>query len=261
MCRLLGLVANQPVDFDFSLSRADKPFKNLGMKNPDGWGIGWHEKEEAKIFKEGISTLDCEKLPILAKDVHSDIIIVHVRQGTEAEPAERNSHPFRYKNWLFAHNGKVDKDYLRLLLPKIRKREIQGETDSEIYFYWILQNIVKCGNAIGGIKKAIHEVAKKDYTGLNFLLSDGKNLYAFRYSSISKDYYSLYILKRDPSDSGPLEFLSQETQALLRSKSLKGEKSILVCSERLTNERWKEINFGNILWIKPDLEIEDIRVL
>jgi len=38
MCRLFGLTANKPVDVEFSLLEADKPFRNLGEKNPDGWG-------------------------------------------------------------------------------------------------------------------------------------------------------------------------------------------------------------------------------
>jgi hypothetical protein len=69
---------------------------------------------------------------------------------------------------------------------------------------------------------------KKNYGGLNFLLSDGSNLYTFRYSSQHRDYYSLWLLKRKPSESGPLEFESQETNALLHSKSLKGERAVLV---------------------------------
>ena len=35
MCRLLGVIANQPVDLEFSLER----FKKFANCNPDGWGI------------------------------------------------------------------------------------------------------------------------------------------------------------------------------------------------------------------------------
>ena len=89
MCRLLGIIANKPVDLEFSLER----FKKFASWNPDGWGIGWYEGDEAKIFKQGISaTAKGSKLPILSGNVKSKIIIVHVRKGTGAEPAERNFH-------------------------------------------------------------------------------------------------------------------------------------------------------------------------
>ena len=263
MCRLFGLTANKPVDVEFSLLKADKPFRNLGEDNPDGWGIGWYEDNKAKIFKEGISAKNSERFCSYAKEVRSNIVIVHVRKGTGAPPSEVNSHPFKYKNWLFAHNGSVDRDYLLDILKDKYKKELKGETDSEIYFYWILQCIEETKDVIEGIKKAIDEIIKSGiyYTGLNFLLSDGKFLYAFRYSRHSKDYYSLWLLKREPSESGPLEFRSKETSALLRSKALKGEKAVLVCSEKLTEEKWEEIEFGKLLIIDPNLSIKEMGIV
>ena len=107
------------------------------------------------------------------------------------------------------------------------------------------------------MKDAINEVISKDYTGLNFLLSDGTTLYTFSYSSTSRKYYTLYKLRRDPSDSGPVEYQSKETMALLRSKSLRGEKAVLVCSERLTEEEWAAIKFGHVLIVKENLQMTD----
>ncbi len=263
MCRLFGLIANKPVDVEFSLLNADKSFRNLGKRNPDGWGIGWYMDNKAEIFKEGISAMDSENFSLQAKDVKSKLIIVHVRKGTGAPPSEVNSHPFKYKNWLFAHNGSVDRYYLLSLLRGEYRKEIKGQTDSEVYFYWILQCIEKGKDVIEGIKKSIDEIIKnsKNYTGLNFLLSDGKSLYSFRYSSYSKEYYSLWLLKREPSESGPLEFRSKDTSALLQSKSLKGERAILVCSEKLTEEKWEEIGFGKLLIIDPNLNVKEMRII
>lgn len=261
MCRLLGIVANKPVDIEFSLQR----FREFSTDNPDGWGIGWYENNSPRVFKQGISAKDKKsQLPALSKQVKSKIIIAHVRKGTGAPPSEINSHPFQYKNWIFAHNGSVDRDYLLSLLRDEYRKELKGETDSEVYFYWILQCVEESKDIIEGIKKSIDKidkVASKSYSGLNFLLSDRKCLYAFRYSSYLKDYYSLWLLKREPSESGPLEFESQETKALLCSKSLKGERAVLVCSEPLTKEKWEKIKFGNMLIIQPDLNTKEIRIL
>lgn len=258
MCRLLGLVANKPVDLEFSIER----FKEFSDINPDGWGIGWYENKTAKIYKQGISAKDRQsELPRLSKAVISKMIIAHVRSGTGAPPLEGNSHPFAFKNWLFAHNGSVDRDYLLSLLKDEYKKGLRGETDSEVYFFWILQNIETTGDIIGGIKKAIDKIMGKTYTGLNFLLTNGEILYAFRYSSGSRSYYSLYRLEREPTSPGPLDLLSRETKVLIQSKSLRGEKAILICSEKLTEENWSEIGFGNLLEIDADLKVKELTVL
>lgn len=258
MCRLFGVIANAPVDLEFSLER----FKKFARWNPDGWGLGWYEEKEPKIFKQGISaTDDKSKLPILSKEVSSNIIIAHVRKGTGAEPSERNSHPFKYKNWIFAHNGSVSKDHLLSLLNTEHTNALHGETDSEVYFHWLIQCIDEEQNAVKGITKAIKKVVEKSYTGLNFLLSDGDTLYAFRYANICKGYYALYKLKRGLPKPDLIEFLSKETRALILSKSLRNEKSLLVCSEKLTEEKWKEIGFGNLLVIKSDLRFEEMKIL
>ena len=263
MCRLLGLVANKHVDLKFSLHK----FKELSDRHPDGWGIGWYENNSTKVFKQGISAKDPEsKLPHLSKKVTSKIIIAHVRNKGKngAPPSDVNSHPFQYKKWLFAHNGSIDRNYLLSFLKDGYKNKLTGQTDSEVYFYLILQRIEDEGNVVEGIKKAIKEVRNRNYSGLNFLSSDGKNLYAFRYSSRSKSYYSLYRLKREPSIYGPIELLSQETKALLYSKSLKGESAVLICSEKLTKdkeEKWEEVGFGNLLIIEPNLNVKEVQIL
>jgi len=258
MCRLLGIVANKPVDLEFSLER----FKSFASWNPDGWGIGWYDGKVPNIFKQGISAVDREsKLPVLSKEVKSNIIIAHIRKGTGAEPSERNSHPFKHKNWIFAHNGQVDGDYLKTLLNLEHKQALQGETDSEIYFHWLLQCTEEEHNIVKGIRKAIKKVSERDYSGLNFLLSDGLSLYAFRYTSKWESYYSLYRLIRKPIGGGPVGFLSKETQALIRSKSLKGERALLVCSEKLSDEEWIRIDLGKLLVVKSDLSFKETRII
>lgn len=260
MCRLLGVIANQPVDLEFSLEL--ERFKELANRNPDGWGIGWYKNNESKVFKQGIAATSTEsKLPAFSKSVRSKIIIVHVRKGTGAKPSEQNSHPFKYENWIFAHNGFVDKDYLLSLLTNEYKEKLKGETDSEVYFYWLLQCIDTEQDTVKGIKRAIESVVKREYSGLNFLLSDGSNLCAFRYSSKLIDYYTLYNLKRNSSEHGPIELFSKETKAIIHSKSLKGENAVLVCSEKLTyDEEWEEIRFGNLLIIDSKLKMNLVEI-
>lgn len=246
MCRLFGVIANKAVDVEFSFLRADKPFKELGSDNPDGWGIGWYD-DGPRIYKEDISAIQSEQLSSRVKEVRSPIIIAHVRRGTGAPPAKENSHPFSHDNFIFAHNGSVDRQHLFCLLREELKQELQGQTDSEVFFLWLVQNMRDRKDIVAGVRLAVGEVLRRCHTGLNFLLSDGNALYAFRYSKGNTCYYSLYYLVREPNDKGPLNLKSRETRMLLESKSLNNEKAVLVCSEKLTEENWLEIPPGNIL--------------
>ncbi|MBC7094489.1 class II glutamine amidotransferase [Thermococcus sp.] len=259
MCRLLGLIANRPVDLTFSLGR----FEHFAESNRSGWGVGWYEGGQAKVFKEGIAANESPNYRHVAKTVRSHIILSHVRLGTRGGDAERNSHPFVYKNWMFAHNGGLNTSHLEHLLREEYLNAIVGETDSEVYFYWLLQTIADNGDVVRGIKTAVDEIVSNgDYGGLNFILSDGKRLYAFRYSSYDMDYYSLYVLKREPSKNTPFEHYSEETGRLLQSKSLNKERAVLVSSEPLTeDEEWEMIDVGTLLVVGPDLNIEKIEIV
>ena len=258
MCRLLGVIANKPVDLEFSLTK----FRKYASCNIDGWGIGWYVDGKPEVFKEKISAQRSEQFPILSKEVCSRIIISHVRLGSRGVPSEHNSHPFKFGKWIFAHNGTVDREHLLSNLDEKYKREIRGETDSEVYFYWILQCIEESGDVVEGIKKALKRVMEVDYSGLNFLLSDGSSLYALRYSDKPSKDYSLYWLRRDPSESGVLEGVSHETKALIRSKMLKSEKAVLICSEKLTKkEGWKAIELGTLLKIDSKLKVDRVKIM
>lgn len=226
-----------------------------------GGGLGWYENGSAMVYKRSLSAKEDPQFPEFSKEVRSEIIIAHVRRGTRGKVSRENSHPFEYKNWIFAHNGSVDREYLYELLSDKYRKSIKGETDSEVYFYWILQCIEECGGVLDGIRMAVKEVIKSSYRGLNFLLSDGAHLYAFRYSDYSRGYYSLYLLKRVSTSYGPFDVVSKETKALLRSKSLKGEKAILVCSEKLTEENWEEIKVGSLITVDQNLDIRVDQIL
>jgi len=250
---LLGLISNKSIDMVFSLDL----FQDLSDQNPDGWGLGWYDANyHPEIEKEGMDAISPKsQLSKVSKEAQSHIIIAHVRRkGKDGAPASKeNAHPFKYNNWLFAHNGEIDREYWLRSLDNKYKFALQGTTDSEVYFYWILHNIEQAGDEIVGIRNALKAVKQRYHTGLNFLLCNGMMLYAFRYASKKKEYYSLYWLARDASKPEPVDLVSKETTALFHSKSLKGEKAVLVCSEKLNGENWSEISIGYLLEINTNL--------
>lgn len=257
MCRLLGIRANGAVDLQFSLVGAPRSFSALSEENPHGWGMGWYEHGEPHLYKEPSPAADSEAFHNQAVYQESDLFICHVRFASVGAVSRENSHPFRFGNWLFAHNGSLSREPLLEALEERYQAHIEGQTDSEVYFYWLLQHIDQEKDVVRGIQAALLGVRDCSYSGLNFLLSDGETLYAYRDAAFNWKYYSLYFLERNPREHGPERFSSRETAALIQSKALRGEKAVLVCSEKLTDEdeEWREIPLGSLLIVSPGLEM------
>ena len=258
MCRLFGVIANKEVDMDFSFNLADTPFREFAKSNRHGWGIGYYDKGKAKVIKQGleeVGSISNYNFSVV-KTVRSRIILSHVRRATYGDYSSVNAHPFVFKNWIFAHNGSVNRECLKRHLSEDYLKLIEGSTDSEVYFLLIMQEIERHGDTLEGIKSALSMVYNcENYTGLNFILSDGHRIYAYRDASSNEKRYSLYLLKRENPDYDLFEHLSKETRQLLRSKSLRGERAVLVSSEELTKERWTSIPLKNLVIVSPNLEI------
>ncbi|MCD6513299.1 MAG: class II glutamine amidotransferase [Candidatus Odinarchaeota archaeon] len=255
MCRLFGLIANKPVNIYFSFFQAKESVKKLSETNPHGWGMGWYdENKTAKIYKEPLPLYSSKKSIEIVENVHSKIIIAHVRYATCGKPKYENTHPFKYDKWIFAHNGSVNKKYIKSKLNNKHLKALEGETDSEALFHLILQKIEEQKDPIKGIKTAINEACKTYFTSLNFILSNGIKLYALRYASQKLDYYTLYYLKR-PARNLELNHLSKETKLLIQSKLATGEKAIVIASEKLTKqeENWQPIPNKHLIEISKNL--------
>ena len=259
MCRLFGLIANKNVDIEFSLLKADLPFKDLSKNNPHGWGIGYYEKDIAVIQKQPVPALQSKEFQDIARNVKSKMFVSHVRYSTHGGKTLENTHPFKYNNWIFAHNGNIDiKDLIKEQLLHKYIKCIKGETDSEIFFFWLIQNIDEY-DIIEGIKKAIEFIEKNNgdnTSSLNFLLTNGKKYYALRKAFTNIGFYSLFYLMREPQKKNISSYKSKETGLLIKSKKLFDEKAIIVCSEKLTEEEnWITIHNKSLMIIDKNLEI------
>ncbi len=171
-----------------------------------------------------------------------------------------NTHPWLYKDYVFAHNGSVDRKSLLSLLAQNYK-DLEGETDSEVFFHLIVQEAENSGEFIEGVRRAIARINSNhiDYSSLNFVASDGRKLYALRYAKRYFDYYTLYYLKR-PREGLKIDKVSEKTAQLIRMKLVAGEKAIIVASEKLTEEEWDEIPNKHMLIVNKDLSTELIKI-
>jgi glutamine amidotransferase len=110
---------------------------------------------------------------------------------------------------------------------------------------------------VNGIKRAVTKLNNKNvsYSSLNFVASDGRKLYALRYAKIGLGYYTLYYLRR-PREGLRLESFSKRTAQLIRMKLASGEKTIIISSEKLTEEPWDIIPNRHMLIVDGNLSTE-----
>ncbi len=250
MCRLFGVRASCPIDVAFPLTAGPRPFRQLGAAHPNGWGIGWYEAGNPLVKKEKISATRSGTFPTVAARVRSHIALSHVRKATCGGVATHNCHPFRYRQWLFAHNGSVDRDDLLSRLLPGRRALLRGQTDSEVYFHWILQNCAQRRSVLAGLRQALRVM--KNYTALNFLLTDGSTLYAYRNAARAVDHYSLYFLRRDAGVARREATTSTPPPSGGSTRSADAT-VVLVCSEHLSDEPWEPVPLGSLLAVSASM--------
>lgn len=117
-----------------------------------------------------------------------NILICHARRGTEGERSMQNTHPFTRDGIVFAHNGSVKEFH-----PETRSAP-KGTTDSERLFLLFMDRYAEMGDVRGAIKSVLEDdVHDHEFTGLVFMISDGKHLYGYREYGPGRDegYYNL----------------------------------------------------------------------
>jgi glutamine amidotransferase len=78
-----------------------------------------------------------------AEDIRTDALVGHVRNATVGALRTENTHPFRYRQWLFALTGTVSsydlvRDRLLATVPEFLRAGIRGDTDAEVAFHVFL---------------------------------------------------------------------------------------------------------------------------
>lgn len=245
MCRLLGIVTRSPYDFQLMLCRAPRSLALLSREHKDGWGLALHAGTPGGEWHLHKSTESAGADPFfssLAKQEHGRVLIAHVRQKTVGRLATENTHPFQRGPWVFAHNGTIEKiDEIRRRTSSARLAEVQGETDSEVFFAYLLSRLDQAGVARGPggpatdrvVRDAVLEAAGLEGFGtLDALLSNGQALWAMRFGR------PLYFLERRPSE---------QARAGELDVPLTRRHCLLVASEPLTDEPWSPLERGALL--------------
>jgi predicted glutamine amidotransferase len=267
MCRwvayLGGPIAPRELLYDperslIEQSRRHAP--NMEIPNGDGTGLGWYEhRAEPALFRSITPAWGDENLLELASEVRTRLFLAHVRAGTGTPVQQTNCHPFRYRNWLFVHNGHVS-GYQRLrrdLLFAVRPDlfgNIAGSTDSELLFHLAL-TFGLTDDPIGGLARMagfVETTAAGAGVGepalqMTIGVSDGVRLYAVRYAT-GPEVNTLFV-SEDPES---VRMLYPDSERLMHF----GDDSRVVVSEPLTHLPgvWREVPAGTALIIGEDIE-------
>lgn len=199
MARLFGLIGNR-ADLAGRVLASEKG--TLGVASPErqlGWGIGFYQGGEVLMRRRPIDdhpTIDVAKI---ASDVRTDLLIGHVRNATVGALRTENTHPFRYRQWLFAQTGTLPsfeaiRQRLVSSVPEFLRSSIRGETDAEILFHTFLSFLHDAGrlndpvaeparvrDALRSCLAVVDGMAAEvggEAARVNVLIADGEHVYA-----------------------------------------------------------------------------------
>jgi predicted glutamine amidotransferase len=156
MARLFGIIGNRPDLAARILAFEADALRARSKGAPLGWGIGFYQGGEVLMRRRPIderTELDVAKL---AADVRADLLLGHVRYATVGTLRTENTHPFRYRQWLFAQTGTVSefervRDRLVASVPDFLRSGIRGETDAEVVFHVFL-SFLHDGGLLGDVQ-------------------------------------------------------------------------------------------------------------
>ncbi len=123
---------------------------NLCTADAGSWGLGYYHAGE--LLKRIDPKKQGEPLDVMnvMSGIKADIVIMHTRRATVGPVRRENTHPFRFKEWIFAHNGTLAgfeafKARLSKVMPPFILRGVKGDTDSEYLFHLFLSFLYDSG--------------------------------------------------------------------------------------------------------------------
>ncbi len=144
MARLLGFIANRP-DLCNRFADYERVVLTARRKEEEqwGWGVGFIQGGEVLLKRRPLDDRQTLNVADMIEDVRSDILIAHIRHATVGSLRTENTHPFRYRHWMFADTGTVEqfsevRTKLFETLPNFLQRSLRGDTDSELLFHLYL---------------------------------------------------------------------------------------------------------------------------
>jgi predicted glutamine amidotransferase len=233
----------------------------LGVEptNGDGFGVGWYDERPVPgLYRNTEPAWNDRNLREVAGHIRSSMVLAHVRASTGTPVQLTNCHPFRNGRWLWMHNGALAgfhglrRDLVLAVAPELFP-DIEGSTDSELFFYLALTFGLRedppaaVARAVGLIEEVGRAHGEQFPLQMTVATTDGDTLWAFRYSSEGRSR-SLF----HSTDIGTLRAQYPENPVLHRLS----DDARLVVSEPLGGLRgaWREVPEGTCVVIRNGRE-------
>lgn len=231
-----------------------------GLDGPhkDGWGVAYFDSHDVFLLRESSPAAESGLVRFMEKHgPSSNLVLSHIRQATQGEPALRNTQPFQRelggRAHVFAHNGNMPGIKEECRLESHRFAPI-GDTDSELAFCCLLERLGTLWDLTKGkpppLESRLDIVAEfaarlRSLGPFNFVYSDGNALFVHAHCRKQSDGGvrppGLHLLVRscseqaiDLSQSGVL--LAPVAQEL-----------VLIASVPLTDESWEQLGEGELI--------------
>jgi predicted glutamine amidotransferase len=205
MCRLLGIYGQTDIWREIAVAFSKQaqfgqvpPAETQKPGHKDGWGITManHDKTAMMPVIRQLGSAheaSCYREAIYATSATPDILLCHLRKASDIIPITlSNAHPFIHNGWAIIHNGTVFKAES---LPRHPGFNTTSDgSDTEHFFHYLLTEIedrLPGQTMAQTIATAVASI-NTDYSALNCILSDGRELYAIRQYRQWDDYYTLY---------------------------------------------------------------------
>ena len=109
MGALVAVLQSDPNLMRCQVQRLDT---HVAMTEPDrlpsAYGFGYYRNSDVLLGKRPSGAPTRMSLAQLAGAVDSEALVAHSRYATVGDQKDENTHPFRFRRWLFAHDGTVE---------------------------------------------------------------------------------------------------------------------------------------------------------
>jgi predicted glutamine amidotransferase len=155
MARLFGIIGNRPDLAARVLAFEADALRARSKGAPLGWGLAFYQGGEVLMRRRPIDERTEIDVARLASDVRADLVVGHVRHATVGALRTENTHPFRYRQWVFGLTGTVPefdqvRERLVASVPEFLRGGIRGDTDAEVLFHVFLSFLHDAGRLNDG---------------------------------------------------------------------------------------------------------------
>lgn len=224
-----------------------------------GWGFGWYPNDDmaASVVKD-TGGRDVKSLATAVSDwrrFRSTTFLCNVR-GASKRYSQQDTQPFQKnfggRDWLFLHNGDLDKEKLKNLInSEVGFLDPVGITDSELAFCYLLQQVglekVKRISDIEWPKWSSWFRNLDDLGSADIVLSDGQTTLSFHGENSKGE---LFFWRKRPNDSSDQKVGDNSVTIDLSDPQDTYRTVFVISSSKLHGGEWSKMSQGQLLVIK-----------